>query len=751
MNIADNFLLNEILLRRKNKLILGSSVYPSLDYKEYISTILKNIEKLGYTLSKNVVDLLCTYNIQELQNFYLNLIPILKKLVGANVTYNPMYPNFPMSIMSREESELYFNAIAHYWSNGNLYPNEQKDERLPLFDIDKVKMIDLGNISDIYNIFNNLCTSKTSLSNIDKEDISQIFKNVDISLPNEIPLKENVAFILKIYIENHQEIFNILNSECYSVPNLNSFNKISKFIKTATDVLRLITAMSNGDISLASNTKYRNFKRKERKLILLLLNNCNNIEEDMKRYKNKWIRIGEKLHPFEYKQFDKVVKAFDKLRNNIKIETFNSKVEAFIANKKYKDLVNILKDRPGEFARKLDFLLRNIDDKQLIVDIFKTIANQISTPVLWQVKNHFEHRNENLKYRVFFPKGNMAKSYYIDNTLKEIENKYCNMIVLICKNALMSKYQGRSLLGNVYISEKLKNYIIPFSQRSASKALKTITKGSRVSLDEQVTTLRAFIWWTNTFNKDVIDLDLSAVMFDEKWQYLTHISYTNLKSDLYKSYHSGDITNGGDPNGVGVSEFIDIDIKSNIDNGVRYVVYQVYSFNGNNFNELPNAMFGWMNRRDCNSGEIYEPKTVEQKMDLTMKSASCVPVIFDLVKKEFIWCDISLPLENYLYYNNKYCLYNVESQLNNVIATCYSIVNMNKPNLYDLFELNAIVRGIKVDNKESANIIFDVENNIEKTHMEKNSIEETNIEENDFKNKTIITPFDIDIIVSEYL
>ena len=86
--------------------------------------------------------------------------------------------------------------------------------------------------------------------------------------------------------------------------------------------------MSDGDISLASNTKFRSFRRKERRILLELLQNCGAIEEDMVRYKNKWIRIGERLHPSEYNnsQFDKVITAFYKLRNDTKIETFSSKV-----------------------------------------------------------------------------------------------------------------------------------------------------------------------------------------------------------------------------------------------------------------------------------------------------------------------------------------------------------------------------------------------------------------------------------------
>ena len=706
--------MNEILLRRKNKVILNNLNRTKLN-PQYVATISKNIEALGYTFSKELFETLQTLSKEELQEFYLELVPMLKKMVGADVVYNPMYKNFPESVMEAEYVDLYINAIIHYWSGGTLYPYEEKNERLPLFEETKVKIIDLGTIEDLHEIFKNLCQSKTSISQADKEDLEWIFKNMQVKFPDEIPLKENVALVGKLYLENYP---------------LATAKDIQKFFKTATDVLRLITAMSDGDISLATNTKFRSFKRKERRLLLELLQNCGAIEEDMLRYKNKWIRIGEKLHPTEYSEarFGKVITAFNKLRNDIKIETFGGKVAKAIKTEDYKSALTFLKKRPGELARKLDYLLRNATDKNAVVNTFKDVASEVSTPVLLQVKEHFAHRTEKLDSRVFFPKGNLARCYCIENTLVEIEEKYCKAIVKICENALVENYKSKDFLGNVYLSEDFKNYIVPFSQRSASKALKTIVRGSKLPIADNTNALRAFIWWTNTdddsdrYSRGRVDIDLSAAIFDENWNYMEHVSYTNLRSEKYKACHSGDITNGGSVNGDGVSEFLDVYIDSVVKYGARYVVYQVYNYTCQNYSDLPHAMFGWMSREDVGSGEIYEPKTVEQKMDLTSQSTVCIPVIFDCVNREVIWCDMNLTLSGC---HRNYGGNNVESNISGVAATCYSMVNMSKPNLYDLIDLHIRARGLRVDNKEEADVIFDIEDGI--------------------------TPYDTDIFVGEYL
>ncbi len=296
----------------------------------------------------------------------------------------------------------------------------------------------------------------------------------------EIPLKENAALIGKLYLENYP---------------LATAKDIQKFFKTATDVLRLITAMSDGDISLATNTKFRSFKRKERRLLLELLQNCGSIEEDMLRYKNRWLRVGERLHPSEYstEQFGKVIAAFNKLRNGIKIETFAGKVTKAIETEDFKSALMLLRKRPGELARKLDHLLRNTTDKNAVVNTFKDVASEVSTPVLLQVKEHFAHRTDKLESRVFFPKGNLARCYCIENTLSDIDEKYCNAIVKICENALVENYKSKDFLGNVYLSEEFKNYIVPFSQRSASKALKTIVRGSRLKIEDNTKHVLLFL------------------------------------------------------------------------------------------------------------------------------------------------------------------------------------------------------------------------------------------------------------------
>lgn len=292
-----------------------------------------------------------------------------------------------------------------------------------------------------------------------------------------------------------------------------------KYIKTATDVLRLITAMSDGDVSLAENTKFRNLKRSERRIIMNLLAGCGNTAEDMNRYAGRWIRVGEKLHPGEFaknERYTKVVQAFGVIRNDGKIQSFAGKVDAAIASGDVVTVVSLLKKRPGEFARKIDFLLRTFDkdaDKKAVIMGFASVAKDVSSTVLLQVREHFINKLDGSDdMRVFFPKGNLARSYYVKNNKTEtVSEDAMKMVIAVCESALVNIYGNREFLGKVYIDEALKNYTVPFSLRSAGKTMTAVSRGSRIAIDDGAKIIRPFIWWTNT-KDNIIDVDLSIAV-----------------------------------------------------------------------------------------------------------------------------------------------------------------------------------------------------------------------------------------------
>ena len=44
-------------------------------------------------------------------------------MVGANVEYRPMYPNFPKQVVEASDCELLVYALTHYWTWGKWLPD----------------------------------------------------------------------------------------------------------------------------------------------------------------------------------------------------------------------------------------------------------------------------------------------------------------------------------------------------------------------------------------------------------------------------------------------------------------------------------------------------------------------------------------------------------------------------------------------------------------------------------------------------
>ena len=296
---------NSIYIRRKNKLYLDKGENSLSD--DYIFNLLKNIESLGFTFSTELFETVRTLSVDRLKQFYKQLISDLKENVGAYVEFKPMYPNFPEQVKEASEQELYSNAFWHYlgdWIGKRIMPNYEKKERAKLKDEVKLKVIGLGNKDDFNKLFTKLLNAKTSVSDTDKKDIEWFVKTYNSKVyslvPNEIPLKENVAFYVGCLLKNNIE---------------DAGQELLKHSKTATDILRIATALSDGDISLVENTKFKSISKRNRKLLLTSLETIGFITEDMLRNQNRWKRLGEKIHPFEYK--NRFPKCYCKIRTKL--------------------------------------------------------------------------------------------------------------------------------------------------------------------------------------------------------------------------------------------------------------------------------------------------------------------------------------------------------------------------------------------------------------------------------------------------
>jgi hypothetical protein len=724
---------NTIALQYKQSVVVEKSTgkTPAL----HIRGLLLDISQLGYTLDGAAVRALRTLNEVEFKGFHAMLVENLKVMVGANVKYRALFKNFPNDIP--DDNEYFVKRIVGYITNmyglvdesikplscGHVISNrifnladfgacpicqrqvdeldDDESDRTALEDLTPLKIIGLITAEDVGQIFTNLLAAKSSISEDNRVVITKLIQEdpaMFTYVPAEISMKENAALIAGLAVDYVHTGDRIDYSHVASDILLGN-------IKTATDVLRLAVQLSGGDVSLAEPTKFR-LSNKQRRVIMWLLDSVNSPEEDMLRWKMRWIRLAEVLHIGKYaKKYPNAFSAIDALRNRPEtIETFNSNVEALVASIALNDhisegnLLELLATRPGEFARRMDWMLRNFKaNKDAVFFAFTLLIDKLTTKMLLTLSAHFAGRSINSGTRYFMPKGNLAKIQVIEDERKTIDAGVTLKIVTAITNELLKRFSKLGDLGNVYINEDLKGYLVPLVQRNASKSLITVARGSHVALEKN-NVVRMFLYWKQN-RGDRVDVDLSAIAFGSDWDYKFHLSYTGLSA--VGGVHSGDIQSA--PNGA--AEFIDLDIKKSRANGVRYIAMNVISYTGQPFDTFE-CFAGVMGRDNAGSGKKFEAKTVKHKFDVGGDTRYNIPLILDLETNKIIWADLAMKTGRQEY---------VEGRKGSIVTMGKAIESMvdDKPNMFDLLWLHAEARADSIDYKRQEgkeyDTVFDVD------------------------------------------
>lgn len=649
-----------------------------------VATLSMNIESLGYAISPPLFEALARLSKAQFSEFEGQLIQDLTKLLKGYVPYRPMYAGFPTEVMKKSRAALYVNALIHYWSGGSIMPpSEETVKRLPLARGSfLVKMLGLGDLEEFETMFTQIVGGNMAFSPQDREDIESIIAHggheVWRLLPETIPQRENVASVSALmlrYRGPYQEF-------------------LEQHAKTATDALRIAVALSGGDVSLASPTKFSQISRPQRRQLLSIIERSSSPLDDMVRRPETWKRFGERLHPGEFhKLFPKAYRAMKGIRQSPGGHTFRAQVESSLRTGNLPKAVSLLTTRPGELARRLDHLLRSSQSDQAeVVSAISRVADQVSTPVLLQALHHFRHRNDNAEYRVFLPKGEVGMTHCIPNNLPELEEECCQQVTGVLEQTLIQRFGQLQTLGNVFLDERLKDFCVPSGLRSASKSLRTVGRGSRLALP-QCDTLRFFIWWKN--GVDRTDIDLSAVLLNHNLGYEDYLTYYNLRS--VSGCHSGDIVDAPE----GACEFIDINISEALRRRARYVAMIVKSYTRQPYCDLPECFAGYMARTHPASGEVFEARTVQDRFDLASKSRTALPLLFDLQERVAIWCDVSTLNEPE--WNN-----NVHTGHRGILAALWAMTNLKKMSIYDLLWLHATGRGTLVQDEKRADTVFSV-------------------------------------------
>lgn len=421
--------------------------------------------------------------------------------------------------------------------------------------------------------------------------------------------------------------------------------------------------------------------------------------EDMRRHRSYWIWVGEFLHPHEYAaRFPKVAHAFRILRKQAPDGTpaplfrgWYGRVEQAVRAKDVPALVDVLAERPGELARRMDHALRLAETdavRERVMAAFTGRIGAMATPVLLTLRSHFSTRAAMADFRLFWPKGNVARGVSTPDERVALPQNAIEPLVRAVESELLRRFAAKPAFDACLIDDKLRSIIVPFNERTASESAIALPRGSHVTVDSS-NVVRLFLHWCQPEENGATDLDLSVAFYDDRWQYVGVCSYYELElagndgEAIARS--AGDLRNAPPPDGA--TEFIDIHRDPAVAQGFRYAVMVVNNYAGLPFSLLERAFAGLM-LRDDPRGEHFDPRTVQMKFALNGENGIFLPLVFDLRDCRLHWLDVHA--------QGRFEMNNVENSKRAIVKICPEMMAYfaggGRPSMFDLALLHAAAR-----------------------------------------------------------
>ncbi|WP_436532155.1 hypothetical protein [Actinoplanes sp. HUAS TT8] len=387
-------------------------------------------------------------------------------------------------------------------------------------------------------------------------------------------------------------------------------------IDTTTDVLRLACQASGGDVSLAEPTKFRSFRRPERRVLLAALNDVIAAGPaklgDIARYAERWKRLGERLHPHEFGRWTHAQAVFTVARGERHVRNLAGRAEAAFRDGDIGAATTVLSAAPGMLLRSADRLLRLAPESErpAVVASITEALGSASGRVLLSLREHVGNRLTPASARMYASRSRRAwvgpderpplPADLVDELSARLDTEVSARLPEL----------DRPLL----VDPAVLDVALPLSGKASEGGFAVLPRGSRSAVSGE--RLRFFTYWRQASART--DFDLSVLLLDENFDSAGQVSWTNYHHD--GAVHSGDLTEAPD----GATEFIDVPLEVR----GQYVVPQVNIFDGESFDKVAESMFGYQTRTGDQGGAPFDPRTVRARSEMRGPGRVALPIVF---------------------------------------------------------------------------------------------------------------------------
>ena len=694
--------INSIALRHLNGIYITKNVTNNVNKTlsiEELATLIKKFEGYGYIFSKELAIAISKEERNTIIDKLKSVIEVIEDF-KSDKNYTVFYKNFPDEVINMSEVDLYINQILHYWI-GYLPSNSENVIKEDVEPSKLVKARELNLIDDemIEKLFIDLLSSNVTLSEQYLDDVCVLTNNKSIKELEKymeyIQMKETLTTVSSY----------ILKKEGVLIGNF----------KTATDILRLIAKISGDELN-NKHIHFAYFSRTELSQLMTKLENLQNPMPDIKRYSKPWHTFF-KLYAkkINFNKYPKVRKVADMLFGDISYMTERGKINEKIKRlpiMSEEELDNFVKEYIvfyGDYVREILSLLNKAKENQyekLLLGL-ENCVTKVNTRILFQLYDRIINLKAKDKTipRLVNSKGKWRR-------LREsisLSDELLNRVLQIVEDGIKTQLKEKENLGKVYIDEDYKNIMLTTSEKDSNVSLRPMTRGSRIKFNPDAEVLRFFVAWKNLDEKtlkelntiyDRVDVDLSALTFNENLEFNDVVAYYNQKKSGFA--FSGDITNAPE----GALEYIDVfDLERLKKKGNRYILMQIRSYNGYTFEEINSVYAGVM---ELTSIEAKEKKNmystaITEGFQIVSSERTTNTILVDLKKFEYIWLDMNMDSYKLDIFQNA-LNYEEIPYLNDMLRY---FSRKQYITMYDLLKLNADVRGVLTKDKKEADIIFE--------------------------------------------
>ena len=675
------------MVRRRRLVFLEPGGGPDARTDEVIERTEARAAELGYVLSAALRAALRVTGSVELAGHADTLLALLAAERGAHVAHVPLFRRFPDTVPDDTTALFVERTLAHVFASpeqpclnctnvdhvyvldpcGHLVCASCWDAtdysgcpvchrriahdspflqpappREPLWDPRPLTLLDIGRDLDAAagEDFDALVRRASPLGPQDREDLVTLVRHCGVErVPDHIPVRETMALVFGHWLE---------------------FELARPHLRTATDVLRVLLVALGGEADLVRAPKpMPSIPRPLRRFVLQTLEGIeqDQLAEDVRRHAGLWKRVGEKLHPYEFQaRYPNTALAFATIRRTrvdddftagstatvtrerVRLRTWATQLEEALVAEDLDLALALAARRPGELVRRFDHLLRAGADPAAAVEALREAAPRVPATLLLTAMASLRARTRRLPKRVFFPRGEVTNAFATDDERPLLDAALVARVVDTIQTELLTRAGRLSHFPVALLDEGLRDLTVPFRERHSARALVRVPRGSRLPLPDG-DTLRLFLHWTEPADQRV-DLDLSVALYDAAWRMQGLCDYTELQFADGAARHSGDLTSAPAP--LGASEFIDLDLPRLRAAGVRHLVLLVFSYNDVPFETMTDAFAGFMSRRG-RTGEVFDPRTVEQRFDLQGNAKIAIPAVVDVDARSLLWADVNLP------------------------------------------------------------------------------------------------------------